>query len=202
MRKMPVGGAGHMEFFEIVDDNDNVIGRAPRHECHGNPALIHRVAHVLVVSATGDLLLQKRSAHKDIQPGRWDTSVGGHLDPGESYHEAAVREMREELGLAGLPLTFLYKSKIRNAIESENVATFLTRYDGDVAWNEHEISEVRYWSPAEIEAALGQGIFTPNFEEEWAMYQSFCRRYVTERASGSGLCAGDSMPDIVKDMRV
>lgn len=187
-----------MELFEIVDDDDHVIGTAPRSECHGNPALIHRVAHVLVVNAKGDMLLQKRSPHKDIQPGKWDTSVGGHLDLGESYHEAAVREMREELGLAGLPLTFLYKSKIRNAIESENIATFLTRYDGEIRWNEHEITEVRFWAVDEIDAAIGTHVFTPNFEEEWAMYQPFRRRYVTERANGVGLCAGDSMPDIVK----
>ena len=82
-----------MELFEIVDDNDLVIGTAPRRECHGNPALVHRAAHVLVFNRAGQLLLQKRSASKDIQPGKWDTSVGGHLDPGENYLTAAVREM-------------------------------------------------------------------------------------------------------------
>ena len=188
-----------MERFEIVDEDDRVIGTALRSECHGNPALIHRVAHVLVVNAQGALLLQKRAACKDIQPGRWDTSVGGHLDPGETYHQAAVREMREELGLAGLPLTFLYKSKLRNEIESENVATFLARHDGPVAWNEQEISEVRFWTPGEIDAAIGTGIFTPNFEEEWAMYQAFGRHYLVERESGPGLCAGDSFPDLLRD---
>ena len=187
-----------MELFDIVDDDDNVIGTARRSECHGNPALIHRAVHVLVINANGDMLLQKRSAHKDIQPGKWDTSVGGHLEPGESYRDAAVREMREELGLEGLPLTFLYMSKIRNAIESENIATFLTRHDGEVIWNEREITAVRTWSATEIDAALGQGVFTPNFEEEWALYGAFRRRYLTERGSGPGLCAGDSFPDLVK----
>lgn len=187
-----------MELFDIVDEDDNVIRTAPRSACHGNPALIHRVAHVLVVNAKGDVLLQKRSPHKDIQPGKWDTSVGGHLDPGETYYDAALREMHEELGLSRLPLTFLYKSKIRNEIESENVATYLTRYDGEVAWNTREIDAVRYWSAEEIDAAIGTGVFTPNFEEEWAMYQAFRRHYQTGRASGPGFCAGDSMPDILK----
>ena len=187
-----------MEFFDIVDDDDHVTGTATRAECHGNPALIHRVVHVLVINSRGDLLLQKRSPHKDIQPGKWDTSVGGHLDPGESYHEAALREMSEELGLTGLPLTFLYKAKIRNEIESENVATYLTRYDGEVLWNPHEIDAARYWTAGEIDAAIGTGVFTPNFEEEWAMFQDFQRRYQTERGSGPGLCAGDSMPDVMR----
>jgi len=189
-----------MELFDIVDDDDRVIGTARRGECHGNPALIHRAVHVLVVNANGDMLLQKRSASKDIQPGKWDTSVGGHLEPGESYHAAAVREMQEELGLTGLPLTFLYLSKIRNEVESENIATFLTRYDGQMDWNEQEITAVRYWSTGEIDASIGQGVFTPNFEEEWAMYGAFQRRYLTERASGLGLCAGDSMPNLVRDV--
>jgi isopentenyldiphosphate isomerase len=189
-----------MELFDIVDDDDRVIGTAPRSACHGNPALVHRAVHVLVCNAAGELLLQKRSARKDIQPGRWDTSVGGHLEPGESYFAAAVREMREELGLTGLPLTFLYHSKIRNQIESENIATYLTRWDGPVAWDPHEIDAVRPWPAGAIEAALGRGVFTPNFEEEWAMYQAFRRRYQTERASGLGLCAGDSFPNLVREL--
>lgn len=189
-----------MELFDIVDDDDNVIGTAPRRECHGNPALIHRAVHVLVFNRAGELLLQKRSAHKDIQPGKWDTSVGGHLDPGESYHAAALREMREELGLSGLPLTFLYYSKIRNAVESENIATYLICHDGPVVWEPREIDAARFWRAEEIEQALGTGLFTPNFEEEWAMFQAFRRRYATEREGGLGLCAGDSLPDILKTL--
>ena len=187
-----------MELFDIVDEDDNVIGTARRSECHGNPWLVHRAVHVLVVNGNGDMLLQKRSLHKDIQPGKWDTSVGGHLEPGEAYRDAALREMGEELGLEGLPLTYLYRSKIRNAIEAENIATFLTRHDGPVALNPREIDEVRFWSAQEIDAAIGTGVFTPNFEEEWVMFCAFRRRYVTERGSGIGLCAGDSMPDIMK----
>ncbi len=189
-----------MERFDIVDDDDNVIGIAPRSACHGNPRLIHRAVHVLVVNGAGDLLLQKRSGRKDIQPGKWDTSVGGHLAPGESYREAAVREMHEELGLTGLPLTYLYRSKIRNAVESENIATFLTRFDGKVCFHPEEIDAVRYWSEGEIEAAVGSGLFTPNFEEEWGMYQAFRRRCQTERNSGPALCAGDSLPDLARQL--
>ena len=81
------------EIFDIFDENDQLIGQAARSECHGNPALIHRVAHVLVFNSQGALILQKRSPHKDIQPGKWDTSVGGHLLPGESYEAGAYRGM-------------------------------------------------------------------------------------------------------------
>ena len=159
------------EYLEIVDDCDQVIGKALRSECHGNPQLIHRVAHVLVFDRLGRLLLQKRSMRKDVQPGRWDTSVGGHLDPGESYAEAAAREMFEELGIANLPLTFLHAYQMRSAFESENVATFTTCHDGPFDFSIEEIEEVRFWTAQEIDATLSSGILTPNFVDEWARWQ-------------------------------
>lgn len=188
------------ELFEIVDENDRVIGIAPRSECHGNPALVHRVAHVLVFNGRGEILLQKRSLKKDIQPGRWDTSVGGHLDPGETYLQAAYREMREELGIEAVPLTFLYHSKIRNDIESENVSTYLARHDGEVVFAPEEIDAVRFWTPMEIERSLGRGCFTPNFEEEWANWLSWSSRYPATGGNRLGLCAGDTFPSLIPDL--
>jgi isopentenyl-diphosphate delta-isomerase type 1 len=158
------------EWFDVVDEDDRVIGKATRSDCHGNPDLIHRVSHVLVFDESERLLLQKRSQCKDVQPGRWDTSVGGHLDLGEGYRNAAIREMREELGIADAPLEFLYFSSIRNDFESENVATFRTRYDGLIQFDPEEIDEVRFFCAEEIQGRLGCGFFTPNFEEEWQAY--------------------------------
>ncbi len=162
-----------MDFFEIVDDDDQVIGLRPRSECHGNPDLVHRVSHVLVFNSAGNLLLQKRSLLKDVQPGKWDTSVGGHVDPGENYLQAAYREMEEELGVTGQPLKVLYSSKIRNNFESENVMTYLVVYDGKICFNRTEIDEIRFWTPSEIDEALGRGILTPNFEEEWQLWLDY-----------------------------
>ncbi len=184
------------EVFDIVDENDAVIGAAPREQCHGDPALVHRVAHVLVFNSRGELLLQKRSRSKDIQPGRWDTSVGGHLDPGETYLEAAYREMKEELGLGAIPITYLYASQIRNEIESENVATYLARYDGAVSFLAEEIDEVRYWTAQQIESALGSGLLTPNFEEEWRLFCDWNRRYPAATEGRIAFCAGDSLPNL------
>lgn len=162
------------EVFDIVDENDQVIGQAPRSQCHGDPDLVHRVAHVLLFNRRGELLLQMRAATKDVQPGRWDTSVGGHLDLGESYLAAAYREMEEELGIVGVPLTFMYSSKMRNDFESENVRTYLATCDGEIRFNPEEIDGVRFWAAEEIEAALGAGVLTPNFEQEWELYKKWC----------------------------
>jgi isopentenyldiphosphate isomerase len=158
---------GDNERFEIVDENDRVVGTALRRECHGNPALVHRTAHVVVRSGDGRMLLQKRSAGKDIQPGKWDTAVGGHLRPDESYEQAARREMAEEIGAPpGLPLRHLFDARIRNRVESENVRVFGLTYEGPFAAQAGEIEELRFWSPGETERALGTGVFTPNLEAE------------------------------------
>jgi len=161
------------EVFEVVDEDDRIVGQAYRSQCHGNPDLIHRVAHVLVFNSRGEVLLQKRSMSKDIQPGRWDTSVGGHLMPGEDYLEAARREAREELGLENPELTFLYYSKIRNSVESENVATFCTVADGPFDFDRSEIEALRFWWSEDILNQTGKGVFTPNFEEEWRSYRQW-----------------------------
>lgn len=154
----------------VTDDDSLVLGPVSRRLCHGDPALVHRSVHVLVLSPEGALLLQKRSLAKDTQPGKWDTSVGGHVGFGQTYEEAARREAEEELGLVLGPLEFLYCSRIRNAVESENIATFLEVSAGPFTPSPEEIDAIRFWNRADIEASLGQGVFTPNFEEEFALF--------------------------------
>jgi isopentenyldiphosphate isomerase len=139
------------EIFEIVDDSNAVIGTALRSECHGNPQLIHRTSHVVVFHPDGRLLLQKRALDKDIQPGKWDTAVGGHLAPGEDFEEAARREMHEELGLPqDLELKHLFDTRIRNEIESENTRVFSVVHAGPFDFQREEIDEVRFWSDTEL----------------------------------------------------
>jgi isopentenyldiphosphate isomerase len=158
------------ETFEIVDEEGRAIGLAPRTSCHGNPSLLHQAVHVLVVNEEGQILLQKRSPNKDIQPNRWDTSVGGHLKPGEDYGAAAAREMREELGIGGRSLLPLHDYLWRTVVESERVRTYLCLHNGPFCPDSEEILELRFWSLDEIHQHLGEGVFTPNFEEEFARY--------------------------------
>ena len=153
------------EIFELVDETGRVTGRATRRECHSNPALIHRSAHIFVLDGKGRIYLQKRSAGKDIQPGRWDSSVGGHLEPGENHEQGAAREMEEELGLAG-ELCFLYRYLWRTDRESELVETYLHRTDVEPVPDPEEIEEGRFFTPAEIDLLLAGDEVTPNLREE------------------------------------
>jgi len=158
------------ELLVLCDTAGRAIGTAPRSECHSNPDLLHAVVHVIVTNARGELFLQKRSMSKDIAPGLWDTSVGGHIAPGESAMAAALREMREELGVAPGELTPTHQYAIRTRRESEFVHSFATQHEGPFDVDREEISDARFWSRCEIEAALGTGVFTPDFEEEYGRW--------------------------------
>lgn len=155
------------EILDLVDENDAIIGSAPREACHRDPSKIHRAVHVIVFNKNGNLLLQKRARTKQIQPGKWDSSVGGHLERGESYESAAEREMLEEIGvISGGNLRLLFSGKIRNRIESENTKVFSLVHNGPFTLHPEEIEELRFWTLDEIEASVGTGIFTPNLEFE------------------------------------
>lgn len=156
--------------IEVIDAKGNVVRVAPRNEVHGNPGLMHRVVHVLVFNADGGLLLQKRSMDKDVAPGKWDTSVGGHVDPGETLIEAALREMNEELGIKA-ELETLYSYVHSNDYETEQVHTFKCVHDGPYDFSPIEIDEVRNWSADEVAQAMGNGQLSDNFEHEYGVYQ-------------------------------
>lgn len=158
------------EKLEIVDGEGNVIGLAERAELHRNPGLVHRVVHVLVFNNHGELLLQKRSNKKDVAPSKWDTSVGGHINPGEDVLAAARREMEEELGIKGRELRYLYRYLFSNQRESELVNTYSCVCEENLDFNREEIDEVSFWDIETIKENLGRNIFSGHFEKEIQRY--------------------------------
>ncbi|WP_310600395.1 NUDIX hydrolase YfcD [Desulfobulbus sp.] len=95
------------ELVEIVDRDNTPIGAVTRRIMR-QQNLIHRASYVLVFNRQGQLFIQKRTLTKDIYPGYWDLAAGGVVQAGESYLESAQRELREELGLAGVKLAQLF----------------------------------------------------------------------------------------------
>ena len=160
------------EIFDIVDTEGKVIGTAARSEVHGNPSLIHRSIHILVFNSAGKLFLQKRADNKDIQPGKWDTSVGGHVDSGEDVLDAAKREAREELSIELDNLEFLYSYIWRTEVETELVTSYRALHDDPITTDPAEISIGSFWSFEDIEKNIGSGVFTPNFEHEFAQLKA------------------------------
>lgn len=153
------------EIFPVVDPSGTVVGQATRGECHGGSMLLHPVVHLHVFNSRGELYLQKRPAWKDIQPGRWDTAVGGHVDYGETIAEALRREVREELGITEFTSEAVAVYEFRSERERELVYVYRAVCDGPVRPSD-ELDGGRFWSPQEIRENLGNGTFTPNFEGE------------------------------------
>lgn len=155
------------EIFPIVDVEGNTIGSATRGECHDGSKLLHPVVHLHLLDSKGRLYLQQRPLWKEIQPGKWDTAVGGHIDYGEDVASALKREVREEIGIEEFTPKFLMKYLFESERERELVYVYSTTYDGEVCPSD-ELDGGRFWSLEELDEAMGQGILTPNFELEYS----------------------------------
>ncbi len=141
------------EFFSVVDKNDTIVGYRTRYDCHHDKKLIHRSISLLIFNDQGNILLQKRSASKDTDPGFWSTSVGGHVGKGESYEDAIKREMKEELGV-DLPVTFVTKFIHEDPDETEMEALFTATHNGPFSPNPTEIDHAQFISKNELPRKL------------------------------------------------
>lgn len=153
------------ELLPVVDPDGNVVGTATRGTCHGGSMLLHPVVHLHVFNSQGEIYLQKRPLWKKIQPGRWDTAVGGHVDCGETPETALLRETREEIGLTGFTPVFVARYVFESAVERELVHVFRTTTDATPCPSD-ELDGGRFFSREEITGRMGAGFFTPNFEDE------------------------------------
>lgn len=155
------------EWFDIVDPEGKVKGRAPRTLCHSGPGLLHPVVHLHLIDSKNRIYLQKRNSDKQIQPGKWDTAVGGHVASGEKIEDALIREAEEELGLRDFKPALIGRYVWETDVESELVYMFAARYDKNIVFNRKEIEDGKYWKIKNIRASLKKGVFTPNFELEF-----------------------------------
>lgn len=160
------------ELFPIVDESGNVTGSISRGEAHNGSKVLHPVVHLHVFNSNGDLYLQKRPDWKDIQPGKWDTATGGHVDYGEDVESALKREVREELGITGFTPIKLGSYVFESNVEKEYVNVFKTVFDGEIYPSDKELNGGRFWSKKEIKENMGKNIFTPNFEHEYNKFFS------------------------------
>lgn len=139
------------ELFDVVDGDDRVTGQATRAEVH-RQGLLHRAVHVFVVNRHGELLLQKRSRFKDAHPGVWDSSVAGHLDAGEDYEPAALRELEEEMGVRGVGIDEIGRIAPCENTGWEHVRLFLARWDGVPRFPSAEVEAAMWMKPEELQA--------------------------------------------------
>ena len=157
------------ELLPLIDENGIVYGQAPRSWCHGGSRALHPVVHLHIIDREGKVFLQRRSRNKRICPLMWDSSVGGHIAYGEQALEALFREAAEEIRLLEFNPSFLGTFVWESERERELVTIFAHVGHPELTVNEEELSGGRWWDFAEIEAAYGRGVLTPDFEKEFSL---------------------------------
>lgn len=143
--------------MDYVDENDTVLGQALKKEIYER-RLTHRIAHVWIFTTDGKLVIQKRAASCHYCPLHWSVSAAGHVDAGETYEQGAMRELKEELGVA-LPLIFIdkifYEDDPRGA--KKFIAIFKTTSDGPFEMDPEEVAEVRTETLDEVRQMIARG---------------------------------------------
>lgn len=157
------------EWFPVVDVNGIVTGRSTRQYCHGGAKPLHPVVHIHIIDRFSRIYLQKRSMKKEIQPGKWDIAVGGHVSYGEGVMEAVYREAAEELNFMEFNPIHLETYLFESEIEREMVNVFAVVGSYELQPDLDEVDEGRWWDLEDIDRNLGKGMFTPNFESEFRM---------------------------------
>lgn len=152
-----------MEFFDIIDKNNKVVGKAPRDECH-RKGLLHRAIHIMILNSKGQLLLQKRSKKKDLYSGWWTSSASGHVESGDDYVETAHRELKEELGIEAKlePLFAVVKDyRGQGKHDRERIQFYIGRHEGPFNFSREEVDSVEFFSPEAITKMMQKEKFTP-----------------------------------------
>ncbi|MBQ7771319.1 MAG: NUDIX domain-containing protein [Bacteroidales bacterium] len=165
----PVRELPGQEYFPVVEPNGLVIGRALRRYCHSGAKPLHPVVHLHIIDRYSRIYLQQRPLTKRIQPGKWDTAVGGHVSYGELLLESLYRETSEEVGLTSFNPIHLITYEFESDVEKELVNVYAAVGSYELTPNPDELADGRWWDLAEIDENIGKGVFTPNFESEFAM---------------------------------
>jgi isopentenyldiphosphate isomerase/intracellular septation protein A len=164
------------EWLPVLDEKGNITGKATRKECHKNKELLHPVVHLHIINKEKEIFLQKRPDWKTIQPGKWDTAVGGHVSWGEDVESALKREALEELNLQDFTIIPLAKYIWESEVEREMVFTYLTYYNAAIEVNTKEVETGRFFPISEIKKNIGKQLFTPNFEKEFQLLEEWFKK--------------------------
>lgn len=164
-RRMEAAG----EWLPLITEEGKITGRATRTAVHSGQKQLHPVVHMHILDKHGNVLLQKRPANKLVQPGKWDTAVGGHIAFGESLETALARETIEETGVKDFSARQVTVYRWDTDLESELVYMFLTIKDFQPVVNTPEVDALKFWTKADIRRNLGKSVFTPNFEHEFML---------------------------------
>jgi isopentenyldiphosphate isomerase len=166
-----------MAKIAFVNEKDEIIGTGTKEEAWKNGD-IHRIVRILIFNSKKELLIQKRSLKMKIWPGRWDVSVGGHVDEGEDYLLAAKREAKEEMGIRNIELEEVKKYFTDGMREGGKIVKrfnmlYKASCESEIDFDEEEVSEIKWMSLSEIEQKIREKPeeFTESFIEVLNIYK-------------------------------
>lgn len=172
------------EILEIVDADDRVVGTATRADIHRR-GLLHRAVHVFVFNNHGEIYVQRRSASKDRHPLKLDSSAAGHVDPGETYEQTGVRELREELGLS-VPLKEVLRVSASEKTDFEHVVLFKAITVEEPTPNPEEILWGGFMPADRLPEMMAEDPqdFVPAFVLLWQAFHEACAKVLPRMAGG------------------
>jgi isopentenyldiphosphate isomerase len=149
------------EILDLVDENDNVIGKVTKSEMI-KKRLLHRGSNIFVFNSKGEIFVHKRNKDKKIYPGYYDIVFGGTLESGDTYEEGAKRELFEESGIKNVKLDFLFKERFTNDKDDFFACVYKCIFDGEIKLQKKEIQFGRFMSIDEMENLIKKEKFCPH----------------------------------------
>ena len=156
----------NIEWLPVVNEQGDIIGKASREECHRNPKLIYPVVRMHLINKSGQILLQKRSLKSDIEAGKWDAAVAGHIHYGEDIEKAVIRESQEEINFTPTFLDLLEKRIFKAATSTALMFIFITQTEDKITANPKEVEEVRFFTYEQMTKLKKQGLTSLGLDQE------------------------------------
>jgi isopentenyldiphosphate isomerase len=161
------------EIFDVVDDDDNVIGKATRKEVHSKH-LIHRSVMFFIFDKKGKIFVSQRTKNKEFFKEYWSIGLGGHINAGETYDEAVVREAKEEANIDEKPF-FMGSLKLRipNKSDNENARVYGFITDKKLKFDLFEIKQGTFMTVEEMEEKIKKEKFLPETKDLLEILKKF-----------------------------
>jgi isopentenyldiphosphate isomerase len=161
------------EMLDLIDDNDNVIGKEKRSIIQ-EKNILRRISEVFIFNSEGKLLVQKRSGNKKRSPNLFASSAAGHVTTGEDYLATAHRELKEEIGI-DVPLEFVARFRLKNSTTNQMGQLFKGIFDGPFRVNEEEVDSVAFFDLHSLDIAIrnNPSLFTYGFKEIYKIYLEY-----------------------------
>jgi len=154
------------EWLPVVDEEGHIIGKATREECHRNPDLIYPVIRMHLINSSRQVLLQKRSLKSDIEAGKWDAAVAGHVHFNENIEQAVFREAMEEINFKPQQIELIERRIFRASTSTALMFVFITKTDQQITANTNEVESVRFYTLKQVLELKSKGLISEGLEQE------------------------------------